>query len=99
MRAVIGFALGFAGAVWGMRNRAQREADAEAQPQTDEQIRERVLGEWRRLGLLEESVDASIIDGVVYARGQARSSTADALIATARPIPGVTSVRDELQRI
>ncbi|MBI4213504.1 MAG: BON domain-containing protein [Chloroflexi bacterium] len=67
-------------------------------PGGDEGIRDRVEAEWKRLGLIQPRVDATMIDGALYVRGEARSSTADALVATARPIPGVQEVVDEIKR-
>jgi hypothetical protein len=105
LRGLIGFLIGFGAGLAGLRKLGSAPAatgrldvpHAEV-PLKDEIVLERLQAEWRRLGLLQPTVGASVIDGVVYLRGQARGSAADALVAIARPFPGVIQIKDEMTR-
>lgn len=77
--------------------RAERSRTVSDSLLEDERVVERVQQEWRRLGL-EALVDATVVDGKLYLRGRGPSSMVDAMVATARAIPGVTEIVDEAKR-
>ncbi len=102
MRTLAGFVIGF-GLALAARRTSRPEQQQTAVPRMpdsdqDEDVAARVEAEWKRLGLQQSNIDATVIDGALYVRGKAHRSTADALVATARPIPGVKTVVDEIKR-
>lgn len=93
------FVAGFlAGLIAVGRVLSGRSEQDDAAPVRDEDMTAAVRSEWRRLGLLTDGADVTVIDGVGYLRGRADPTTADTLLAVARGLPGVREIRDEIKR-
>lgn len=101
MRGGFAFLLGFVAGMVGVGRWFEKQFDGDRDQDrqaTDEELAAAIRSEWRRLGLLAQQVDVTVIDGVTYLRGKADPVTSDTLLATARRLPGVAAIRDEVKR-
>ncbi|MPZ13308.1 MAG: BON domain-containing protein [Chloroflexi bacterium] len=65
----------------------------------DERISARIQSELQRLGIGPRLLDITTVEGTVYLRGrEADPARIDTIVATARGVPGVVSVVDEMRR-
>ena len=96
---LVGFGFGLAGTVRTLQGFFGGAAPNEqSESRSDERVAGEIRSEWRRIGLMADWVDVTVLDGEAYLRGRAHAVTADALVATARRLPGVREIRDEVKR-
>lgn len=98
MRVGVAFGLGFVAGLVGVVRGLGQAGAADEGDLSDEAVAASVRAEWRRLGLLADRVDVTVLDGTAFLRGSADPVTADTLLATARRLPGVGAINDEVKR-
>jgi osmotically-inducible protein OsmY len=94
---LVGFAAGALGAIRWLERQIQAGPNGEAL--SDQEVAADIRGEWRRLGLLADDVKVTVVEGITHLQGSTDSVTADTLRATARRMPGVEEVRDDVTRV